>query len=89
MFYSSCFSLFAKSVLRSFMVNVRAGETAVNGWKVTVGSVDVLSVSVSFARTSRSRRFGVPRKATTGTSLKMFLERSVECRTGCFLLSMS
>ena len=71
------------------MVNLRAGETAVSGRKVPTGSLDVLSVSVSFARTSRSRRFGEPREATTGTSFKMFLERSVECRMGCFLLSMS
>jgi len=71
------------------MVNVRAGETAVNGRKVPAGSLDVLSVSVSFVRTSRSRRFGEPRKATTGTSVKMFLKRSVDCRMGCFLRSMS
>ena len=32
---------------------------------------------------------GERRKATTGISLKMFLKRSVDCRIGCFLRSMS
>ena len=34
-------------------------------------------------------RVGEQQKATTGTSLKMFLKRSVDCRMGCFLRSMS
>ena len=53
------------------------------------GGLGVLSLFASFAPTSRSRRFGERRKATTGTSLKIFLERSVNCRMGCFLQSMS
>ena len=53
------------------------------------GGLGVLSLFASFARTSRSRRFGERRKATTGTSLKMFLKRSVDCRMGCFLRNMS
>ena len=56
---------------------------------VPAGSLGVLSLFASFARTSRSRRFGEGRKATTGTSLKMFLKRSIDCRMGCFLRSMS
>ena len=34
-------------------------------------------------------RVGEWQKAATGTSLKMFLKRSVDCRMGCFLRSMS
>ena len=34
-------------------------------------------------------REGEWQKATTGTSLKMFLKRSVDCRMGCFLRSIS
>ena len=34
-------------------------------------------------------REGEWHKATTGTSLKMFLKRSVDCRMGCFLRSRS
>ena len=49
----------------------------------------VFSLFANFAQMSRSRRFGEPRKATTGTSVKMFLKRSVDCRMGCFLRSMS
>ena len=37
----------------------------------------------------RYPREGEWQKATTGTSLKMFLKRSVDCRMGCFLRSMS
>ena len=47
---------------------------------VPAGSLSVLLVLASLARTSRSRRLGEWRKATTGTSLKMFFKRSVECR---------
>ena len=53
------------------------------------GFFSVLSLFVSLARTSRLQRFGEWRKATTGTSLKMFLKRSVDCRMGCFLRSVS
>ena len=56
---------------------------------VPAGSLGVLLVLASLARTSRSRRLGERRKATTGTSLKMFFKRSVECRIGCFLRSIS
>ena len=56
---------------------------------VSAGGLGVLSLFANFARTSRSRRFDERRKATTGTSLKMFLKRSVDCRMGCFLRSMS
>ena len=51
---------------------------------VPAGGLGVLSLFASFAR-----RFGERRKATTGTSLKMFLKRSVDCRMGCYLRSMS
>ena len=48
---------------------------------VPAGGLGVLSLFASFARTSRSRRFGERRKATTGTSLKMSVrKRSVDCR---------
>ena len=40
---------------------------------VPAGGLGVLSLFASFARTSRSRRIGERRKATTGTSLKIFL----------------
>ena len=53
-------------------------------WNVPAGSLGVLLVLASLARTSRSRRLGERRKATTGTSLKMFFKRSVNCRIGCF-----
>ena len=56
---------------------------------VPAGGLGVLSLFAIFALTSRSRRFDERRKATTGTSLKMFLKRSVDCRMGCFLRSMS
>ena len=56
---------------------------------VPAGGLGVLSLFASFARTSSSRRFGGQGKATTGTSLKMFLKLSVDCRMGCFLLNMS
>ena len=56
---------------------------------VPAGGLGVLSLFAIFAPTSRSRRFDERRKATTGTSLKMFLKRSVDCRMGCFLRSMS
>ena len=56
---------------------------------VPAGSLGVLLLLASLARTSRSRRLGERRKATTGTSLKMFFKRSVECRIGCFLRSIS
>ena len=56
---------------------------------VPAGSLSVLLVFASLARTSRSRRLGERRKATTGTSLKMFFKRSVECRIDCFLRSIS
>ena len=46
------------------------------------GLPGVLSLFASFART-RSRRFGERQKGTTGTSLKLFLKRSVDCRMGC------
>ena len=49
----------------------------------------MLSLFASFLRKSRSRGFGERRKGTTGTSFKMFLKRSVDCRMGCFLRSMS
>ena len=39
---------------------------------VPARGVAVLSLFASFARTSRSRRFGERRKATTRTSLKVF-----------------
>ena len=39
------------------------------------GLPGVLSLFASFARTSRSRRFGERQKGTTGTSLKIFLKR--------------
>jgi len=57
---------------------------------VPTGGLGVLSLFASFTRTSRSRSL-VPerRKETTGTSLKMFLKRSVDCWMGCFLRSMS
>ena len=57
---------------------------------VPTGGLGVLSLFASFTRTSRSRKL-VPerRKVTTGTSLKMFLKRSVDCWMGCFLRSMS
>ena len=42
-----------------------------------------------YAGYSRSRRLGELLKATTSTSWKMFLKRSVECRMGCYLRSMS
>ena len=47
---------------------------------VPTGCLGVLSLFASFTRTSRSRSL-VPerRKVTTGTSLKMFLKRSVDC----------
>ena len=41
----------------------------------TGGLPGVLSLFASFARTSRSRRFGERQKGTTGTSLKIFLKR--------------
>ena len=46
---------------------------------VPTGGLGVLSLFASFTRTSRSRKL-VPerRKVTTGTSLEMFLERSVD-----------
>ena len=47
------------------------------------GLPGVLSLFASFARTRRSRRFGERKEATTGTSLKIFLKRSVDCRMGC------
>ena len=53
---------------------------------VPAGGLGVLSFSASFEQTSRSKRFG---ERTTGTSLKIFLKRSVDCRMGCFLRSMS
>ena len=56
---------------------------------VLAGGLGVLSLFASFARKSRSRGFGERRKGTTGTSLKIFLKRSVDCRMGCFLRSMS
>ena len=56
---------------------------------VPAGSLGVLLVLASLVRTSRSQRLGEPRKATTGASLKMFFKRSVECRIGCFLRSIS
>ena len=45
----------------------------------TLGGLGVLSLFASFTRTSRSRKL-VPerRKVMTGTSLKMFLKRSVD-----------
>ena len=49
----------------------------------------MLSLFASFPRKSRSQRFGERRKETTGTSLKMFLKLSVDCRMGFFLRSMS
>jgi len=58
-------------------------------WNVPAGSLGVLLVFAGLARTSRSRRLGERRKATTGTSLKMFFKRSVECRIGCFLRRIS
>ena len=56
---------------------------------VPTGGLSVLSLFVSFTRTSRSRSL-VPerRKVTTGTSLKMFLKGSVDCWMGWFLRSM-
>ena len=51
---------------------------------VPAGGLGVLSLFASFARTGRSRRFGEQQKATTGTSLEMFLKRSVDCRMVCF-----
>ena len=56
---------------------------------VPAGSLSVLLAFASLARTSRSRRLGERRKATTGTSLKMFFKRSVEYRIDCFLRSIS
>ena len=56
---------------------------------VLAGVLGVLLLFASFARTSRLQRFGEWRKATTGTSLKMFLKPSVDCRMGCFLRSVS
>ena len=46
---------------------------------VPTGGLGVLPLFASFTRTSRSRKL-VPerRKVTTGTSLKMFLKRSVD-----------
>ena len=46
---------------------------------VPTGGLGVLSLFASFTRTSRSRKL-LPerRKVTTGTSLKMFLKRSVD-----------
>ena len=57
---------------------------------VPTGGLGVLSLFASFTRTSRSRKL-VPerRKVTTGSSLKMFLKRSVDYGMGCFLRSMS
>ena len=57
--------------------------------KVPAGTLVVLLVLASLARTSRSRRLGERRKATTGTSLNMFFKCSVECRIGYFLRSIS
>ena len=56
-------------------------------WVLGLG---VLSLFASFTRTSRSQKL-LPerRKVTTGTSLKMFLKRSVDYWMGCFLWSMS
>ena len=56
---------------------------------VAAGGLGVLSLFANFAPTSRSRKFGERRKATTGTSLKILLKRSVDYRMGCFLRSMS
>ena len=56
---------------------------------VPAGRLGVLLVLASLARTSRPRRLGERRNVTTGTSLKMFFKRSVECRIGCFLRSIS
>ena len=53
------------------------------------GGEGVLSLFASFARTSRSQRFGERRKATTGTYFKMFFKRSADCSMGCFWRSMS
>ena len=47
------------------------------------GLPDVLSLFASFARTRMSRRFDERQKGTTGTSLKIFLKRSVDSRMGC------
>ena len=55
---------------------------------VPAGGLGVLSLFASFPRKSRSQRFGERRKETTGTSLKMFLKLSVDCRMGFFLRSM-
>ena len=54
---------------------------------VLAGGLVMLSLFASFVRTSRSRMFGERWKATTGTSLNMFLKRSVYCRMDFFLRS--
>ena len=56
---------------------------------VLAGVLGVLLLFVSLTRMSSLQRFSEWRKATTGTSLKMFLKRSVDCRMGCFLRSVS
>ena len=77
------------------MINVRAGEAAMSRVAAECtgrrpGCVVVVCEFLrSFSGKSRSRGFGERRKGTTGTSLKMFLKRSVDCRMGCFLRSMS
>ena len=74
-----------------FSMNGRWGIHVLNhsGMCQHAGSLGVLLVLASLARTSRSRRLGERRKATTGASLKMIFKRSVECRIGCFLRSIS
>ena len=69
------------------MVNVWAGEAAMSrvATECAARGVSVLSLFASFARMSRSRKFGERPKATTGTSLKVFLKPSVDCRMGCSL----
>ena len=64
------------------MVNVWAGEAAMSGVATECAS----SVLSSFARTSRSQGFGERRKATTGTSLKMFLKMFGGFQNGLFLV---
>ena len=65
----SCFSCVDKSVKRSSIISVWAGEATVFGVTAECASGGELPVFASFGRTSRSRRLGERRKATTGTSL--------------------
>ena len=67
----SCFSCVDESVRRSFIISVWAGEATVFGVaaECAAGVFGELPVFASFGRTSRSRRLGERRKATTGTSL--------------------